>query len=151
MIKKLKVKLKEKIDKEKDVNYHNLQSLEMRNITTEILKKDDFHIFDEPFTGSEGKKQPDAIAVGDRKVIVIEYVPQADLSHEAKMEKLLETKDLFQRISGKEVEFWLVTTRISEPKMANLKGKGVKVFMPTPSGTWTDEAFLSQYCSNKQA
>lgn len=108
----------------------------------EILENAGFRVYREPFTGSEGKKQPDAIAVGDDKLIVIEYTTTGDVSHERKMESFLSMKNMLADISGgKEVEFWLLTNRMSEPKVSNLEAKGIKVLMTMPRGKWQDASF----------
>lgn len=142
MVKKLKAKLKGKIDREKDTSFHQLGSDEFEKVAKEILENVGFRVYREPFTGSEGKKQPDAIAVGDDKLIVIEYTTTGDVTHERKMESFLSMKNMLADISGgKEVEFWLLTNRMSEPKVSNLEAKGIEVLMTMPRGKWQDTSF----------
>lgn len=144
LVRKLRAKLKEKMEREKDLNFHQLQSDEFETITTDILENASFHVYPEPFTASEGKKQPDAIAVSGNRLIVIEYTTTGNLSHERKMESFLGMKKMLEDISsGKQIEFWFITNRMSEPKVSNLEAKGIKVLMTLPRGKWQDQAIDS--------
>jgi GTP cyclohydrolase II len=134
--------LKRKIDQESDTSFHQLRSDELEEMAKEFLENGGFRVYSEPFNASEGKKQPDALAVSDDRLIVVEYTTTGDLLHERKMESFLNMKDILADISGgKKVEFWLLTNRMSEPKVSNLEAKGIKVLMTMPRGKWPDSSF----------
>lgn len=86
------------------------------------FEKEGFICFEDPFD----RDRPDIVALRENKVLLIEL---RTTSHniETKMKLMIRKKDFYEKLSKREVEYWLIVPRINEKKRVNLEKLGIRV------------------------